>query len=133
MAPRENTVSHLVVGKGGDLRPVMYTDKGRGLADVRTVSGEFLLDLQRYWRQEGWRILVEVGQKYPELVFASLVKLSRVMKVEIGAPGDFAQLGSKEAILEKLEQKAGPEARRLFEKFMRDVERLQAQQEQKGG
>ncbi len=27
----------------------------------------------------------------------------------------------------------GPEARKLFEKFMRDVEKLQAQQEQKGG
>ena len=132
MAPRENAVSHLVVGKGGDLRPVMYTDKGRGLADVRTVSGEFLLDLQRYWRQDGWRILVEVGQKYPELVFASMVKLSRVMKVEIGSPGDFAKLG-KQGILEKLQEKGGPEARQLFEKFIRDVEKLQAQQEQKDG
>ncbi len=94
------------------------------------VSGEFLLDLQRYWRQEGWRILVEVGQKYPELVFPSLVKLSRVMKVEIGSPGDFAKLGSKQAIVQKLEEKAGPEARKLFEKFVRDVEKLQ--QEQKG-
>ena len=108
----------------------MYTNTGQGLADVRTVSGEFLLDLQRYWRQEGWRILVEVGQKYPELVFASMVKLSRVLKVEVGGPGDFAKLRSREAIMQKLEQQAGPEARKLFEKFMREVEKLQAKQEQ---
>jgi hypothetical protein len=38
-----------------------------------------------------------------------------------------------QAILEKLQEKGGPEARRLFETFMRDVEKLQAQQEQKGG
>jgi hypothetical protein len=62
-----------------------------------------------------------------------MVKLSRVLKVEVGGPGDFAKLGSKEAIVQKLEEKAGPEARKLFEEFMRDVEKLQAQQEQKGG
>jgi hypothetical protein len=37
--------------RNGELRPVMYTNTGQGLADVRTVSGEFLLDLQRYWRE----------------------------------------------------------------------------------
>ena len=129
-AAKTNPIKQLSVGRNGELRPVMYTNTGQGLADVRTVSGEFLLDLQRYWRQEGWRILVEVGQKYPELVFASMVKLSRVLKVEVGGPGDFAKLRSREAIMQKLEQQAGPEARKLFEKFMREVEKLQAKQEQ---
>jgi hypothetical protein len=59
-----------------------------------------------------------------------LIKLSQVTKVEVGSPGDFAKLGSKQAIIERLEQKAGPEARKLFEKFVEDVEKLQAQQEQ---
>jgi len=35
--------------------------------------------------------------------------------------------------VQKLDEKAGPEARKLFEKFMRDVEKLQSQQEQKDG
>ena len=35
--------------------------------------------------------------------------------------------------MQKLDEKAGPEARKLFEKFMRDVEKLQSQQEQKDG
>ncbi len=34
---------------------------------------------------------------------------------------------------EKLQEKAGPEARKLFEKLMSDVEKLRAQQDQKGG
>ncbi len=59
-----------------------------------------------------------------------MVKLSRVLKVEVGSPGDFAKL-DKQGILQKLEEKGGPEVRQLFEKFMRDVEKLQ--QEQNGG
>ncbi len=61
-----------------------------------------------------------------------MIKLSRVLKVEVGGPGDFTRL-SKQGVLERLEEKAGPKARQLFERFMRDVEKLQAQQEQKDG
>ena len=42
---------------------------------------------------------------------------------------EFAKLG-KADIVQKLEERGGPEARKLFEKFMRDVEKLQAEQEQ---
>jgi hypothetical protein len=45
-----------------------------------------------------------------------MIKVSRILKVEVGSPGDFAKLG-KQGILEKLQEKAGPEARQLFEKF----------------
>ena len=61
-----------------------------------------------------------------------MVKLARVLKVEVGGPGAFAKLG-KADIVQKLEERGGPEARKLFEKFVADVEKLQAQQEQKGG
>ena len=70
------------------LKPVF----GQGLADVRTVSGEFLLDLQRYWRQEGWRILVEVGQKYPELVDAALEWLIKNKVIKREQRGDAAAI-----------------------------------------
>ena len=71
-----------------------------------------------------------MAAQHPELIFISQVKLAKVMRVEVGAPGAFAKLGSKEAILEKLEEKAGPQARKLFEKFVNDVKMLEAQQEQ---
>ncbi len=103
------------------------------MGDVRTLSAEFLLSLQDVWRRRGDEILERVADQSPELVFSGMVKLSRVLKVEVGGPGDFAKLGRKEAILERLQEKAGPEARKLFEKFMRDVEKLQVQQEQKDG
>ena len=60
-----------------------------------------------------------------------MIKLSHVLKVEVGVPGEFTKRGSKEVILERLQEKGGAEARKLFEKFMCDVEKLQAQQEHK--
>jgi hypothetical protein len=105
---------------------------GKGLGDVRTVSGEFLLSLQHLWRRRGDEILETVADKYPELIFTGMVKLARVLKVEVGGPGAFAKLG-KADIVQKLEEGGGPEARKLFEKFVADVEKLQAEQEQKDG
>jgi hypothetical protein len=102
---------------------------GKGL-DVRTVSGEFLLSLQKLWREQGDEILRRVAAQYPELIFISQVKLAKVIRVGIGGPDEFSKLGSKQAIIEKLEEKPGPEARKLFEKFVRDLEKLEAQQHQ---
>ncbi len=70
-----------------------------------------------------------MADQYPELIFSGMIKLAKVTRIEVGSPGAFAKLG-KQGILEKLQEKGGPEARQLFEKFMRDVDRLQ--QEQKG-
>ena len=120
-------VRDLVVKEDGHIRPLTYY-AGKGL-DVRTVSGEFLLSLQKLWREQGDEILRRVAAQYPELIFISQVKLAKVMRLEIGTPGEFAKLRNKQAIIEKLEEKAGPEARKLFEKFVEDVEKLQAQQE----
>ena len=123
-------VKELSVSDNGQLRPVTWYG-GKGMGDVRTLSAEFLLSLQDLWRRRGDEILERVADQSPELVFSGMIKLSRVLKVEVGGPGDFAKLG-KQGILERLEEKGGPKARQLFENFIRDVEKLQAQQEQKG-
>ena len=121
-------VRDLVVKKDGHIRPLTYYG-GKGL-DVRTVSGEFLLSLQKLWREQGDEILRRVAAQHPELIFISQVKLAKVMRVEIGTSGEFARLGNKEAILQKLEERSGPQARKLFEKFVCDLDKLQVQQEQ---
>ncbi len=108
----------------------MYKLRGNGIRDIREVSGEFFLSLQDVWRERGNEILHRVADTYPELFFAGMIKLCQVTKVEIGSAVDLARLGSKQAIIEKLEQKAGPEARKLFEKFVRDLDKLRAQQDQ---
>jgi hypothetical protein len=119
----------LTLGRGGNLKPY-YNPRGNGLGDIRQVSGEFFLSVQKLWCERGDEILQRTADKYPELVFAGMVKLCQVTKVEVGQPNDFARLGNKEAILQKLEERSGPEARKLFEKFVRDLDKLQVQQEQ---
>jgi hypothetical protein len=121
-------VHGLTLGRGGNLKPY-YNPRGNGLGDIRHVSGEFFLSVQRLWRERGDEILQRVADKYPELLFAGLVKLCQITKVEVGGPGEFARLGNREEIAQKLEQKAGPEARKRFVKFIEDVEKLQAQQD----
>ena len=108
----------------------MYKPRGNGIRDIREVSGEFFLSVQDAWSKYGDEILEKVARNFPELFFAGMIKLCQVTKIEVGQPNEFARLGSKEAIIQKLEEKAGPQARKLFEKFVRDLEKLQAQQEQ---
>jgi hypothetical protein len=91
--------------QGETVRP-FYRPKGNGLRDIREVSGQFFLSVQEV-RQEGNEILHRVADKQPELFFAGMIKLCQVTKVEVGSPGEFARLGNKQAIIEKLEQKAG--------------------------
>jgi hypothetical protein len=122
-------VHGLTLGRGGNLKPY-YNPRGNGLGDIRHVSGEFFLSVQQKWREHGDWILDRVAEQHPELFFAGMVRLCQVTKVEVGGPGEFARLGNREEIAQKLEQKAGPEARKLFEKFIKDVQKLEAQQEQ---
>ena len=108
----------------------MYKPRGNGIRDIREVSGEFFLSVQDAWSKYGDEILEKVARNFPELFFAGMIKLCQVTKVEVGQPNEFARLGNKEAIFQKLEERSGPEARKLFEKFVRDLNELQAQQEQ---
>ena len=137
--PQEETVSDLrhapiramEVLKNGQIRPLSYYN-GKGLSDVRWVSGRFLLSLQEVWEELGDDILRRVAASHPELLMMAMVKISAVQRIEVGEPDDFSGLKSKQAIVDKLEERAGPEARKLFEKFIKEVERLQANQEEVG-
>ncbi len=119
----------LRLDRRGQLRPY-YLPRGNGLGDIRHVSGEFFLSVQQLWRERGDEILQRVADNFPELLFMGMIKLSQVTKIEVSQPNDFARLGNKEGIIQRLEEKAGPQARELFERFVRDVEKLQAQQKQ---
>ena len=52
-----------------------------------------------------------------------MTKIAQVQRIEVSNPGDFGGLDKKE-IVDKLEQRAGPKARKLFEKFISDVQKL---------
>jgi hypothetical protein len=130
-SPQTGPIKAIEVQPNGKLRPLTYWG-GKGLADVRMISGRFLLSFQDLFERRGDEILDRVADEHPELILLSQIKLASVMRLEVSDPGDFSKLKSKQEIVEKLEERAGPEARKLFEKFIEEVERLQASQEEVG-
>jgi hypothetical protein len=52
-----------------------------------------------------------------------MTKIAQAQRIEVSNPGDFGGLDKKE-IVDKLEQRAGPKARKLFEKFISDMQKL---------
>jgi hypothetical protein len=111
----------LEVMKNGQLRPLTYVN-GK-TADVRWVSARFLASLSNLWDRRGDEILDRCADEHPELVMMCMTKIAQVQRVEVGQPGDFSGL-SKPEIVAKLEQRAGPKARKLFEKFISDMKKL---------
>ena len=137
--PQEQTVSDLrhapiramEVLKNGQIRPLTYYN-GKGLGDVRWVSGRFLLSLQEVWEELGDDILRRVAASHPELLLMAMCKIAAVSRIEIGQADDFSGLKSKSEIVDKLEERAGPEARKLFESFIKKVEALEDKKGENG-
>ena len=81
----DKPIHGLTLGRGGNLKPY-YNPRGNGLGDIRHVSGEFFLSVKKLWRERGDETLQRVADEYPELVFAGMVKLCQITKVEVGGP-----------------------------------------------
>ena len=96
------------------MEPVLI--KGGGT--VKALSAEFLADLQVHWRKNRDQILDDVAKKYPQTYFSGMVALARIIRWEIGGPGEHERVRSPEEIIAKLERKVGPEGRRIFEPFL---------------
>ena len=99
-----------------------------GGATIKALSSEFLYDLQQHWRVHRTKILDEVAAKYPAQYFAGMVTLSKVIRWEVGEPGAFDRPRTPEEIMDRLEERIGPQARKLFERFLRKVRKLEEQQ-----
>jgi hypothetical protein len=65
-------------------------------------------------------------EKYPQAYFGGAVALSKVIKWDASESAMFDQTMTPEEIMDKLEQRVGPEGRKLFERFLRDVNELGA-------
>ena len=104
---------------------------GRPPGSRNRLTEDFLGDLHAAWQEHGREAIDRVVDERPEAFLAIVARTTiDVRRIELGQPGEFSRLPNKQAILEKLEQKFGPQVRELFEKFVRDMEKLQAQQEQ---
>ena len=107
------------------MEPVLI--KGGGT--VKALSAEFLADLQVHWRKNRDQILDDVAKKYPQTYFSGMVALARIIRWEIGGPGEHERARTPEEIMAKLERKVGPEGRKIFERFLAQVARLQEKQQ----
>ena len=60
--------------------------------------------------------------------FGGMVALSKVIRWEVGQAGEFDRALTPEEIMDRLEKRVGPGGRKLFEQFLRKVNKLQMQQ-----
>jgi hypothetical protein len=98
---------------------------GRPVGSRNRLSENFLADLQADWEQHGNEILSIMREKHPEMYFRSMVKLALVHRIELSQPRDFDRPRSPEEVLAELEERVGPEGRRMFEDFLCKVKRLE--------
>ena len=93
---------------------------------VKSLSIGFLADFEEHWRSHGKKVLDVLAEKYPQAYFGGAVALSKVIKWDASESAMFDQTMTPEEIMDKLEQRVGPEGRKLFERFLRDVNELGA-------
>ena len=101
----------------------------KGGETVKSLSTAFLADLEEDWRHHGKEIFPILRAKYPQAYFQGVVSLARIIKWDVDPTDAFHRTLSPEEIMDKLEERVGPKGRKLFEQFLRKVNKLQAQQQ----
>jgi hypothetical protein len=125
MPPRRRLPANAEIAVRAHLEPVLL----KGGETVKSLSTAFLADLEEDWRHHGKEIFPILREKYPQAYFQGIVSLTRIIKWDIDPKGSFDRTLSPEEIMDKLEERVGPEGRKLFEQFLRKVNNLQAQQQ----
>jgi hypothetical protein len=113
------------VAISGRIEPVLIN----GGATIKSMSAAFMADVERAWRKHGAKVLDVLAEKYPQAFFGGMVAMSKVIRWETATDaGGFDRAMTPDEIMDKLEKRVGPEGRKLFERFLRDVNKLQVQQ-----
>ena len=114
------------VAISGRIEPVLVN----GGATIKSMSAAFMADVERAWRKHGPQVLDVLAEKYPQAFFGGMVAMTKVIRWETGADAaSFSRTMTPEQVMDKLEERVGPEGRKLFEQFIRKVNKLQAQQQ----
>jgi hypothetical protein len=109
----------------GRIEPVLVN----GGATIKSMSAAFMADVERAWRQHGAKVLDVLAEKYPQAFFGGMVAMTKVIRWETATDaGGFDRAMTPDEIMDKLEKRVGPEGRKLFEQFLRKVNKLQMQQ-----
>jgi hypothetical protein len=97
---------------------------GRPLGSRNKLSEDFLGDMHAAWLGRGREVIDRIIAERPEVFLLAMRKIAQVYRVEVGQPSQFDRPHSKEEALQRLEERAGPEARKMFESFLAQVEKL---------
>jgi hypothetical protein len=90
------------------------------------LRSNFLARFNAHFLAKGEKVFDIMLEQNPSLYFSSLVQLAKVMKIEVGEAGAFdAKPRPRAEALEALEARAGPQARALFERFLKQIDRLE--------
>ena len=101
---------------------------GWPLGSRNKLNEDFLCDLHAAWLEHGNKVLDRVIAERPEVFFQAMVKLALVHRVEVGGPQAFDKPRTVEEALDQLEERVGPQGRREFEKFLRRMGQLEAEE-----
>jgi hypothetical protein len=71
-----------------------------------------------------------LAEKYPQAFFGGMVAMSKIVHWDTTTDDTrFGRTMTPDEIMDKLEERVGPKGRRLFENFLRKVNKLQAEQQ----
>jgi len=114
------------VAISGRIEPVLVN----GGATIKSMSAAFMADVERAWRKHGPKVLDVLAEKHPQAFFGGMVAMSKIVRWDTTTDDTrFSRTLTPDQVMDKLEERVGPEGRKLFEKFIRQVNVLQAKQQ----
>ena len=92
------------------------------------LSAAFIADLKEDWEKYGTQILELMREKFPDLYFASIVKLAQIVRIEADVSLKEPKPKTIEEVLQRVEHETGVEGRRAFEGFLKKMHKTKEEQ-----
>src|SRR5262249_34532510 len=105
---------------------------GRPLGSRNKLSEDFLCDMHVAWTEHASAVLDRIITDRPEIFFLAMTKLAQIYRVELGKPQELGGPCSREEALRRLEERSGSKARKMFERFLARIDKLECSEEEVG-
>ena len=93
----------------------------------KSINAAFLAGFQKHFEAEGHGIFAKMYLTYPQLYWAGLISLAKVLKIEIGGVDAFSKPSSRDEALDRVEARGGKKARLYFERMLGKIEKFEAE------
>jgi hypothetical protein len=121
----------LALPRGKDpMLTLMHSPHSRAPDLHRTLTTEFLVDVERAWKQHGPKVLDDMARDYPHIFAPMVARLIHVHRMELGAPGDFSARMTRAELLDKVGERFGEQGRKMFAAFVMRLDKLSEQQKE---